>query len=253
MAINKESNGYTFAFAIALVVVVGTLLVIIASWAKPFKKANDVVKKKMDIVKAILPLEEAQNINRGNAEEKFDKYIKLDDALVIKADGSLVDGILDEDGNVVEGSAFDVDIMKEFRNKDRAEENRNYPLFIGNIDGETVYIMPSVGKGLWGPIWGNICVGNDMQTIRGATFDHKTETPGLGAEIKQSFFIKLWIGEKISNSSGEFVPFTVVKDGSGAEESKVDGITGGTITSKGVEEMVNRCLLPYIEYFKTLK
>lgn len=254
MAINKESNGYTFAFAISLVVVVGTLLVIIASWAKPFKDANDEVKKKMDIVKAILPMDEANKINRSNAVENFNKYVDTTKAFVINVKGEIIEGMYDQKGNVVEGTAFDVDIKKEFRDKLRKEEHRNFPIFMGEIDGETVYVMPAVGKGLWGPVWGNICVGEDMQTIKGATFDHKTETPGLGAEIKQAFFIKRWIGEKISDVDGNFAKFEVVKDGSGAAlESKVDGITGGTITSKGVEEMVNRCIQPYIEYFKTLK
>ena len=93
-----------------------------------------------------------------------------------------------------------------------------------------------------------------MKTIKGATFDHKGETPGLGAEIKQSFFINGWIGESITDENGDFLKFEVVKDKTGpTTPSKVDGITGGTITSKGVEEMVNRCLKPYVLYFKNLK
>jgi Na+-transporting NADH:ubiquinone oxidoreductase subunit C len=92
-----------------------------------------------------------------------------------------------------------------------------------------------------------------MNTIKGASFGHQGETPGLGAEIKQQFFIDRWIGEKISDNNGMFKPFQVVKDGSGIDESKVDGITGGTITSKGVEEMANRCLEGYVSYFNNIK
>ena len=93
-----------------------------------------------------------------------------------------------------------------------------------------------------------------MQTIIGASFGHKTETPGLGAEISQEFFIKGWRNEKISDNNYDFSKFEVVKDGSGSKmETKVDGITGGTITSKGVEEMANRCLKVYVEYFKSLR
>jgi Na+-transporting NADH:ubiquinone oxidoreductase subunit C len=121
------------------------------------------------------------------------------------------------------------------------------------LNGETVYIIPVIGTGLWGPIWGNICLDSDMNTIKGASFGHQGETPGLGAEIKQQFFIDRWIGEKISDNNGMFKPFQVVKDGSGIDESKVDGITGGTITSKGVEEMANRCLEGYVSYFNNLK
>jgi Na+-transporting NADH:ubiquinone oxidoreductase subunit C len=75
----------------------------------------------------------------------------------------------------------------------------------------------------------------------------------LGAEIKQQFFIDRWIGEKISDEKGDFSKFEIVKNGSGDLPSKVDGITGGTITSKGVEEMANRSMEVYVSYFKNLK
>ena len=126
-------------------------------------------------------------------------------------------------------------------------------IYIRITPRETFYILPIVGKGLWGPIWGNICVGEDMETIVGASFGHKGETPGLGAEIKQSFFVDRWIGEKITDENGDFAKFEVVKNGSGSLPSKVDGITGGTITSKGVEEMANRSMKVYVSYFKNLK
>lgn len=243
MAINKESNGYTFGFAIALVVVVGALLAGIAMWTKPFQEKNDVVKKKMDILKALLPTEEADKISRKNAETEFSKYVNLDDAVVINMNGDIKEGV----------APFDVDIKKEYRDKTLKPEDKNFPMYIAELNGEKAYIIPVVGKGLWGPIWGNICLASDMRTIQGATFDHKTETPGLGAEIKQSFFTSRWVDEKITDEEGNFSKFEIVKDGSGSMPSKVDGITGGTITSKGVEEMVNRCLKPYVSYFNNSK
>ena len=216
MAINKESNGYTFGFAIAMVVVVGAVLALIAMATKPFKDTNDEVKKKMDIVKALLPKDESEKINRKNAEEEFAKYVNLENALVIDLNGKKKEG----------KEAFDVDIRKENRDKTLSEEDKNYPLFIAEIEGKKAYIIPVVGKGLWGPIWGNVCLDEDMRTIKGATFDHKGETPGLGAEIKQAFFIKGWLGEKVSNEDGEFEKFEVVKDKSGTKDKKIDGITG---------------------------
>lgn len=244
MAVNKDSNGYTFTFAIALVVVVGALLAGIAMFAKPYKQANDEVKKKMDIVKALLPLEESKSITRKNAEDEFKKYVNVEDAIVIDMNGNVKEGV----------DPFKVDIKKEYRDKTLKPEDKNYPLFVAEVDGKKSYVIPVVGKGLWGPIWGNVCLDEDMRTIKGAVFDHKTETPGLGAEIKQAFFIKGWLGEKIADENGDFLKFEVVKDGSGSVmESKVDGITGGTITSKGVEEMANRCLKVYADYFKKTK
>lgn len=242
MAVNRDSNGYTFAFAIILVVVVGTILALLAKGLKPMQDRNEEVKKQLDILSAMMDVDSLE-ITRKNAEEEFVKYVDLNDAIV-----------LDAEGNVNEGEkAFDVDIKKEYKDKKLDKKDRNYPLFIAKMDGKTLYVIPVVGKGLWGPIWGNICLGEDMKTIVGASFGHKGETPGLGAEITQGFFIDRWIGEEVSED-GQFTKFEIVKDGSGKEKaSKVDGITGGTITSKGVEEMVNRCMKPYVAYFKNLK
>lgn len=243
MAINKDSNSYTFTFSILLVVVVGAALALISMGLKPMQAKNEVVKKKMDILSALLTKKEMERITRKNAQEEFEKYVNLEDAVVLNMNGEVKEGV----------SAFDIDIQKEYKDKKLKDSDKNYPLFVGKKDGKTAYIIPVVGKGLWGPIWGNICLDEDMKTINGASFGHKGETPGLGAEIAQPFFIDRWIGEEIADESGEFRKFEVVKDGSGANPSKVDGITGGTITSKGVEEMVNRCLSVYMSYFKTLK
>lgn len=253
MAFNKESNGYTFGFAIALVVVVGTALSLIAMGLKPRIEANAVQKKQLDILSAMVDLGE-EGINRQNVEEKFKSFINLDNAVVLDYQGNVIDGMYASDGKVVPGNAFDVDIRQEYKDKKRDEKFRNYPMFAGELNGETVYIIPIVGKGLWGPIWGNICIDGDMNTIKGASFGHKGETPGLGAEIIQPFFVNRWIGEKLADDNGMFTKFEIVKDGSGAAmDKKVDGITGGTITSKGVEEMANRCLAVYVPYFSNLK
>jgi len=253
MAVNKDGNGYTFGFAIVLVVVVGTILSLLSMGLKPMQEKNDEVKKKLDILSALLDVETLK-IDRSNAAAKFDEFVNLEDAIVLNMNGEVVDGIFDVDGTIIEGKAFDVDNRKEFKDKKRKEKHRNYPLFIAKKDGKTFYILPVVGKGLWGPIWGNICLGEDMKTISGASFGHKGETPGLGAEIKQQFFIDRWVDEAISDADGNFAKFEIVKDGSGKDlPSKVDGITGGTITSKGVEEMANRCLEVYVKYFKTVQ
>lgn len=244
MALNKESNGYTFGFAITLVVLVGTILALLSVGLKDKQNQNTVVKKKMDILKAMLPKAEGDKINRSNADAQFDKYIDLKDALVLNSNGEVVEGV----------DPFEVDVQKDFKDKTLPENKRNYPLFIGKRNGKSVYIAPVVGKGLWGPIWGNICIGEDLRTITGASFGHKGETPGLGAEITQPFFIDRWINETIADEAGNFTKFEIVKDGTGASQpQKVDGITGGTITSKGVEEMANRCMEIYSVYFKSLK
>lgn len=233
MAINKDSNGYTFLFAIILVVVVGSGLALVSLGLKPYQDKNVEIKKKMDILGAL-----NVECTRDNATEHYDNYIKSDECVVIDSDGNVKDGLV----------AFDIDIKTQYRDKNLAPADRDYPLYVANVEGKTKYVIPIVGSGLWGPVWGYIAVDDDKETIYGATFDHKTETPGLGAEIKQSFYYDQYTGEKIS-SAGTFSPIKSVKDGSGAQPGRVDGITGGTITSKGVEEMVNRTLAVYVEYF----
>jgi len=243
MAINKDSNVYTLSFAVVLVVVVGAILAMLSVGLKPMQKKNDEVKKKMEILSAMLTPMEMENISRKNAAEEFDKYVDLNKAVVLDLNGELKDGV----------KAFEVDIKKERRDKTLSEADKNYPLFVCEKEGKTMYVIPIVGNGLWGPIWGNICVGEDMKTILGASFGHKGETPGLGAEITQGFFVNRWIGEEISDDNGNATKFEIVKNNSGTEPVKVDGITGGTITSVGVQEMVNRCLKPYVSYFNNLK
>jgi len=233
MAIDKNSNSYTFGFAVLMVFVVGSLLALASQGLKSRQEKNATDKKMMSILSAI-------NIDatRENAQELYNKYV-IDSKII--------------SGKDLSADAFDVDIKKEFRDKNIRVSDRNYPLYVCEKDGEKFYIIPVVGTGLWGPIWGFVALESDFKTIYGATFDHKSETPGLGAEIKYASYSDQYTGETISDTTGSFQPIIVVKDGSGSGlNSKVDGITGGTITSKGVEEMTTRTLEVYANYFKSL-
>ena len=233
MAIDKNSNAYTFGFAILMVIVVGSLLAIASQGLKTRQDKNATDKKMMSILSAI-------NIDatRENAQELYNKYV-IDSKIIA--------------GKDLSAEAFNVDIKKEFRNKNISITDRNYPLYICEKDGDKYYIIPVIGTGLWGPIWGFVALESDFKTIYGANFDHKSETPGLGAEIKYASYSDQYTGETISDTTGSFQPIIVVKDGSGyGLNSKVDGITGGTITSKGVEEMTTRTLEVYVNYFNSL-
>jgi len=233
MAINKNSNGYTFTFAILMVVVVGTLLAVASQGLKSRQDKNTSDKKMINILSAI-----KVEATRANAQEMFDTYV---------VESKIISG------KDLSAAAFDVDIQKEFRDKNLKLSDRNYPLYICEKNGSRYYVIPVVGTGLWGPIWGFVALESDYKTIYGATFDHKGETPGLGAEIKQGFYSDQYAGEMVADTSGTFLPIVVVKDGSGkGMNSKVDGITGGTITSKGVEEMTTRTLAVYVNYFNAL-
>ena len=233
MVIDKNSNSYTFGFAILMVIVVGSLLAVASQGLKTRQEKNATDKKMMSILSAI-----NVNATRENAQEMYNKYV-IDSKII--------------SGKDLNAEAFNIDIKKEFRDKNISVSDRNYPLYICEKDGDKYYIIPVVGTGLWGPIWGFVALESDFKTIYGANFDHKSETPGLGAEIKYASYSDQYTGETISDTTGSFQPIIVVKDGSGSGiNSKVDGITGGTITSKGVEEMTTRTLEVYVNYFKSL-
>ena len=121
--------------------------------------------------------------------------------------------------------------------------DREVPMYVANKGGENYYIIPLRGKGLWGPVWGFVSLESDGNTVVGANFGHKSETPGLGAEITTPIFTDQFPGKKISEA-GLFQSISVVKQGTSAGDYMVDGISGGTITSNGVNDMLADCLAP---------
>ena len=240
MAFNKNSNGYTFLFAILMVVLVGAILAYTSLSLKPMQKANAAEKKMMNILGAIgIPSE------RGAVKPVFAEFVT--ERVSIDSEGREVSSMSGEVNSSDAEDPFNIDVQKDYRSKAPASELA-FPLFKCNKEGESLYVVPVVGKGLWGPIWGYVALESDMETIYGAVFDHKTETPGLGAEIKEGFFQAPFKGKKISQVAPHF---TVVKGGAPTHEYSVDGITGGTITSKGVGEMVDRTMGIYLKYFQS--
>ena len=125
------------------------------------------------------------------------------------------------------------------------------PLFICTLDnGTRKYIIPLHGKGLWGPLWGYLALDDDFSTIYGAVFDHISETPGLGAEITTLFFSDPFRGKSLYHWD-QFVSISVLKQGrSQNNPNAVDGISGGTLTSRGVENMIRESLKPYLPFLK---
>lgn len=238
MALDRNSNVFTFGFAIALVIVVGSTLAILVTFLKPYQVKNERDKKMISILGAV-----NVEANRENAQELYDQYIT--DSYVINSKGEVIES---------EIPAFEINKKKEYKDKTIAPEDRIFPVFIAEKDGESYYIMTMAGVGLWGPIWGFAAVGKDLSTIYGVRFAHKGETPGLGAEISSyDQFQEQWEGKMIRNEDGSFHPMLVSKTPADPNDLyAVDGITGGTITSKALEEMVNRTMVVYTFYFQTL-
>jgi Na+-transporting NADH:ubiquinone oxidoreductase subunit C len=214
-----------------MVVVVAAALAFTATTLQPLQAENVRNEKMQNILSTI-----GENVDRNEAQTQFDKYVKQ--SLALKIDGSV-----DEDVN-----AFALDLKKELS---KPVDEQRFPLYIAEKDGKTFYVTPLYGAGLWDAIWGYIALADDENTIVGASFDHKGETPGLGAEINQYWFEDQFIGKKILDENQNFVSVKAVKGGAKADDIHgVDGISGGTITSDGVSNMIEERLEHYLPYFK---
>lgn len=231
---NRNGNTYTFIYASVMVIIVAALLSYTAISLKPFQKRNIEIEKKQNILASI-------NIFVA-ADEAEEAYAK-------KITGTY---IVNSKGEVVDGDAFLIDLKVE-HSKPLSEQK--LPVYEADFGEEgTKYIIPLRGAGLWGPIWGYIALNNDMNTVYGATFDHQGETPGLGAEIAKPPFQEVFKGKTIFNDKNEFVSLVVAKSSEKAPEiHKVDAISGGTITSKGVQKMLFDDLSSYVEFFNLKK
>ena len=236
---DKNSSRFTFLFASVMVVVFAVLLAVAAIALGPFQAQNVKLEKMQNILGSIGVKSESKE-----AEKLFNQYIK--EQVVINSKGE----------KVTEGvQAFDIDLKKEMDKAKTGDGDKQlFPLFVFNKDSSYYYIIPVRGKGLWGPIWGYVALKGDMNTVFGASFDHKGETPGLGAEINTDEFEKQFAGKKVFDKTGKFVSVRVVKGGAAPEDLHgVDAISGGTITSNGVSEMLKRTIAYYIPYFKSIE
>lgn len=234
---NKQSNTYTLLYIIVLVVVVGAALAYTAMALKPLQTENANADKMKQILAAV-----HITANKGDVTSTFDKYITRQ--LVVNSQGETVEGI----------KAFDVNVERQSKEADAAK--RLLPVYECTLaDGEVKYILPVYGAGLWGPIWGYVAVDADGNTVYGAFFAHQGETPGLGAEIEKPAFSDQFNSKLSLWHNGVFTPVEVVKAGQkplNPNADYVDGISGGTITSKGVGTMIDNCLTPYAAFLKSL-
>lgn len=228
---DRNSNLYTFVFAIIMVVVVAAALAFTATTLKPLQAENVRQEKMQNILSTI-----GINISRKEASEQFSQYVKQE--LALNADGTINEEV----------DAFKIELMKETK---KSKEEQAFPLYIAEKEGKTFYVIPLFGAGLWKEIWGYVALDSDKNTIIGASFDHAGETAGLGAEINQSWYEDQYIGKTILDDNNNFVSVKAVKAGATADpKHSVDAISGGTITSDGVSLMLKERLENYLPYFK---
>ncbi len=227
---DTNSNKYTFIYSVVMVVIVATLLTVVSISLKPAQQKNIELEKKKNIL-ASLSIESTPE----NVENLYKKYIV--DNYTVNTKGEKVESV----------DAFTIVLKDELK---KSPETQNWPVYVAKTeDGSTKYIFALYGKGLWGPIWGYLTFNDDLNTIYGAYFDHKSETPGLGAEIATQKFQAQFVNKKIFNEKSEFVSIGVIKGGAGANNNYgVDAISGGTITSKGLSDMLKTCLGAYVKF-----
>ncbi|HEY8366896.1 MAG TPA: NADH:ubiquinone reductase (Na(+)-transporting) subunit C [Bacteroidia bacterium] len=234
MALNKESNGYVITFSVVLVLVVSVLLVTVFSITKDRISQNQKLEKMQNILAAT-----NIQVDRDAAEAAYNETIV--DAFALTETGEVQ---LKGDKEAI----FNIDLAKELS---KPEGEKLFPVFVASKNDSTFYILGMRGKGLWDAIWGYVSLQSDMKTVYNASFDHKGETAGLGAEIKESWFTQKFTNKKIVNENGEFVSVSVIKKGTApASEYNVDGISGGTLTSDGLSAMLKMFFSAFYEYSK---
>lgn len=221
---NTDSNVYTILYAAVVVVIVAFLLVFVSETLKERQTANVINDTKQQILSA-LNLRDLPDVAGTYAE------VIIADALM-QADGKLAE---------YEGE-FNTGYKSEY-------DNGNLHVFVAEIDGERKFIIPMNGFGLWGTIWGYIALDDDRSTVYGIYFSHSSETPGLGDAIAELKFQSRFFGKSVIDTD-EQVGLKVVKFGKAAQSSQfeIDGVSGATITSTGVNEMINRVLAQYIPF-----
>ncbi|SDE05330.1 Na+-transporting NADH:ubiquinone oxidoreductase subunit C [Pricia antarctica] len=247
MAMNTDKNVYTIVFAAIMVVVVGSTLAFVASGLGGKIKENERFEKQQNILYAMGVNE---NVDEGSVnfvpadevEDEFSKYIKKQ--LVIKGDSLITDN-----------EAYLIDMKKQLANYKKGV-TPELPLFIGEKDGKEYYIIPMYGKGLWDAIWGFIALDNNM-VVQGVFFDHKGETPGLGANINQRYFMDDFTGETIMQDT-RYAGISVAKGNNDPlndrkEDNKVDALAGATITGNGVSAMISETVNLYKDYLQTIR
>jgi len=234
---NRDSNKHTYIFAVLMVLSVAFVLSFTSESLKDLQNAN-VKKEKMQNILSSVGI----NVTRDESEDLYMDYIS--EELSLKSDGTIDDDI----------DAFDINLALEVK---KDSETQRFPLYIANVENEKFYVIPLRGAGLWAEIWGYIALKEDINTIKGVSFDHKSETAGLGAEITEDWFINSFTDEKINDSQGNFVGVYLTKSNNDPRnedkmDNEVDAIYGATITGDGVSDMIIERVQNYLPYFNNI-
>lgn len=241
--LNKNSSTYIFTFAIVMTLVLGAILAFTSESLKETQAAEREFERKKFILSAALGRDEIETMaskNRKEVESIYDTRVK---SLVVNSKGE----------EITDAKVNDIIIAKEYK---LAPDDRKLPVYtIANENGSAIefYVLPVYGFGLWDNIWGYISVKSDLNTVKGVIFDHKGETPGLGARITEAGVQARYADKKLYDESGALQTVVMQKGESGnydADPHKVNGMTGATITGVGLNQMMKDYIALYDNYFK---
>ncbi|SDL02028.1 Na+-transporting NADH:ubiquinone oxidoreductase subunit C [Catalinimonas alkaloidigena] len=243
----QQSNGYVIGFSAGLTIILGGLLALAATSLKPAQRKALDLDTKTQILSAVMDIDKSKDDVLG----LYERRIK---STVVDINGNEV--TTGPDGSPI--VAEKVEIGGEYK---KAPEQRLYPVFMLTEEGDSSkvesYILPMYGNGLWDKIWGFVALEKDLNTIRGVVFDHKSETPGLGARIAERYLQARYKGKHIYDESGDLVSVTMVKGESGNDTNyddfHVDGMSGATLTGKGVNNMLQAYLSYYEPFIKKVQ
>lgn len=232
---NRQSNTYTILYASLLVIAVGFVLSLVYQALRPAQIENIANDTRKQILAAAL-------IEVKDGESVADLYAEhVKNSFIVNSKGERIDGDI---------SAFDVNVPAEVK---KPAADRMLPVFECLTDNGLKYILPVYGAGLWSPIWGYVAVDQNGSEIYGAYFGHQGETPGLGAEIEKPAFSSQFEGKNLLDADGSFRSVAVVKTGKETSDGNyVHAISGGTITSTGVQTMLSDSLEPYTAFLDKL-
>ncbi len=241
---NKNSNAYILMYAMVMTLVLGTVLASVSEVLKPRQTEEKDFEKMKFILASALGNETINALSREAVSEMYTQRVK---DFVVNAAGEMQDGM----------TADQVIVGKEYK---KSKSERVLPIYsIGseeNPDQTAFYVVPVYGFGLWDNIWGYVALESDLATIKGVIFDHKGETPGLGARITEAEIQQRFVGKKLLDASGDFQSVAMQK-GEGndysSNEHRVDGMSGATLTAVGVNNMIHDYFELYYNYFNTLK
>lgn len=245
-----HSNNYIIVFVLILTGVVALVLSSMSTALKSTHELNEAIFNKRAILSAI------------QTEFQTDVEDMADEEIVSIFQDKIVQNVVDAEGNEVTKEQVEAlgykgglaEHVKMDKEKKKDWQERVFPIFTYTSDKGKIYIVSVRGNGLWDEIWGNVAIKDDFKTVVGAAFDHKGETPGLGAEIKDNpGFARQFKNKSLYNQAGEYTSVVVMKGGAKDPLYQVDGISGATVTANGVSDMLYSGIQYYQPYFEKLK